>query len=60
MPIPAWYHVAAFTLVFVIVKITKLSGTGKAGEIMEFGGTWVFFLLCWRPLNKNIFSKVTY
>jgi hypothetical protein len=57
VPIPAWYHVAAFVVVFVIVKVTKISGTGKAGEIMEFGSTWIFFLLCWRPLNKNIFLK---
>jgi len=57
IPVPTWHQVIAYAALFLIVKITKLSGTGKKGEILEFGGTWIFFLMCWRPLNKKIFSK---
>jgi hypothetical protein len=54
LPIARWYHVVLYLLVFFISEATL---SGKKGEIIEFGGCWVFFMMWLNPYNHNIFNK---
>ncbi len=54
IPIPRNHHILAYVLLFALVSATPSS---KKGELMEFGGCWIFFLLTLTPHNYLNFSK---
>jgi len=53
VPIPRFHHFVVLLLVFIAAELTLSS---KKGELIEFGGTWVFFLLTLNPYNKAIYE----
>lgn len=57
LPIPKIFHLVNFLLIFLLVKLTP---SGKKGELLEFGGIWVFLLMMFNPLNRKIFSRVSF
>ncbi len=54
MPLPTWLHIVSYLLVFGLSELTK---SGKRGELLEFGGIWVFFLMLLYPLNREIYYQ---
>lgn len=52
MPLPTWVHIICYLLVFLLAQF---SGSGKKGELLEFGGIWIFFLMILYPLNREIY-----
>ncbi len=54
LPIPKWGHVAAYLLLALACEF--IAG-GKKGEILEFGGCWIFTLMLLSPLNTTVFSR---
>jgi hypothetical protein len=57
IPLPKYFHIAAYLL---LVVITELIAGGKKGEILEFGGVWIFVLMSIRPFNREIFSRKSF
>jgi hypothetical protein len=53
LPVPKAFHILAY---LVVVLCAELSGSGKKGEILEFGGVWIFTLMTLWPYNGHIFS----
>lgn len=54
LPLPRNYHILAYLLLFGLVQLIP---TPKKGEILEFGGCWIFLLMMFEPLNREIFSR---
>ncbi|RLA60362.1 MAG: hypothetical protein DRQ88_12905 [Epsilonproteobacteria bacterium] len=54
LPIPKNSHLVAYLILF---GLSFLIPSPKKGEILEFGGTFIFFLLLLHPYNENIFSR---
>jgi len=54
IPIPHYYHIAAY---LVLAAMAELIDGGKKGEILEFGGCWIFLLMSFQPYNRIIFSR---
>ena len=48
LPLPRGLHLVAFFLLFCLVQLIP---SGKKGEVLEFGGTSIFFLTLLFPLN---------
>jgi len=57
IPLPQYYHIFLYVLLFVTCVFIKKSPSGKSGEILEFGGTWICLLMILNPLNRPIFSR---
>ena len=54
IPLPHYYHIISYVLLF---GLTELIAGGKKGEILEFGGCWIFLLMSFQPYNRQIFSR---
>lgn len=54
MPLPTWAHIVSYLLVF---GLSELTGSGKRGELLEFGGIGVFLLMLLYPLNREIYYQ---
>ncbi|TNE97721.1 MAG: hypothetical protein EP326_10965 [Deltaproteobacteria bacterium] len=57
IPVPKLFHIAAYILLAIIVKFIDSS---RKGEILEFGGCWIFLLMCFGPLNRQLFSRKSF
>ncbi len=53
IPIPRGRHVIAYLLLFILVEINP---SPKRGELIEFGGTLIFFLIFLNPWNRRAFT----
>ncbi|MBT7610426.1 MAG: hypothetical protein HN576_11765 [Bacteriovoracaceae bacterium] len=54
IPVPKLFHIFAYLLLAFAVKLID---SPKKGEILEFGGCWIFLLMNFHPLNMEIFSR---
>lgn len=54
IPIPFAYQVISILVVFALTEMIR---HGKRAELLEAGIALLFFLIIYRPLNKEIFSK---
>ena len=54
LPIPRVSHVFLY---LVLGGIVLLIPSSKKGEILEFGGCWIFFIMILNPFNKSNFFK---
>ncbi|WP_127716495.1 hypothetical protein [Halobacteriovorax sp. HLS] len=57
IPLPKNFHIVAY---LILVGLTELIAGGKKGEILEFGGVWIFVLMLFSPLNRAIFSRKSF
>jgi len=57
LPMPKIYHIIAYLALFVLVQMIP---SGKKGELLEFGGSWIFLLMFFEPLNREIFSRKSF
>jgi hypothetical protein len=57
IPLPKIFHIVAY---LVLVGLTELIAGGKKGEILEFGGVWIFVLMLFAPYNRIIFSRKSF
>jgi hypothetical protein len=55
-PVPRPIHIVIFILVFVM---SELSPSGKKGELIEFGGCWMFLIMTFNPWNRDVFSRIS-
>ena len=53
IPIPEPFHALFFLILFLL---TLLIHDPRKGEILEFGGSWICFLLVLYPQNEDIFA----
>jgi|GEM_PF-66264 len=53
VPIPRTVHTVAYLILFLLATA---SGSFKRGEMLEFGGIWIFFCICYFPANKENFN----
>ena len=56
LPVPKLFHIVAYLLLALAVKFID---SPKKGEILEFGGCWIFLLMNFHPLNMEIFCRKT-
>jgi len=54
VPIPKNTHIIAYLTLF---GLSKLIVGHKPGEILEFGGCWIFYLMILEPFNRPLFSR---
>jgi hypothetical protein len=54
VPVPRFYQVISFLLVFAISGLLKHD---RNPELLECGAAALFFLIIYNPLNKFIYSK---
>lgn len=54
IPVPRYRHTIAYALLFFICEMIP---SGKSGEMLEFGGCFIFVLILWFPQNKQLFTK---
>lgn len=54
IPVPRIYHIVAYV---TLAAIAKTIPSGKKGEILEFGGVWIFTLMIFEPFNRDFFSR---
>ena len=52
VPIPRIIHIFAYIALALLVELTH---GGKKGELLEFGGVWIFYLMVLFPKNKEIY-----
>ncbi len=57
LPLPKMYHIAAYISLAIIAEFVD---GGKKGEILEFGGSWIFLLMIFEPYNREIFSRKSF
>jgi hypothetical protein len=57
IPLPKVFHIVAY---LALVGLTELIAGGKKGEILEFGGVWIFVLMTFAPYNRDIFSRKSF
>lgn len=53
LPIPRVRHIVAYLILFALCSIMP---SPKRGEILEFGGTFIFFILILFPVNREIYD----
>lgn len=53
IPIARGHHVIAYLVIFLLVEINP---SPKRGELVEFGGTLMFFLMFLNPWNRRSFE----
>jgi hypothetical protein len=54
IPVPCLWHIACYVILFAFVQITP---SPKRGELLEFGGCWIFFCLNLFPFNREIYRR---
>ena len=54
IPLPRGVHIILYLLLF---GITSIMPSTKKGEVLEFGGTFIFLIMILFPLNREIFQK---
>ena len=54
LPVPKMFHIGAYILLALLGEAVN---SPKKGEMLEFGGCWIFFLMTIRPFNRHIFSR---
>ncbi len=54
IPIPKITHIVAYLILFFLAQ--SIPGH-KKGEILEFGGCWIFFIMILAPQNREYFSR---
>ncbi|CAM9977315.1 unnamed protein product, partial [Chrysoparadoxa australica] len=54
LPIPKIYHIVAYICLEIAAE--AIAG-GKKGEILDFGGCWIFLIMIFEPFNREIFSR---
>lgn len=54
IPIPSGIHIISMLIIFLLAEISM---SPKKGELIEFGGSFVFLLLVYNPLNVHIYSS---
>ncbi len=54
-PVPQIYQTIGFLILFGFVNLTN---SNKKGELMEFGGCFLFLLITYMPFNKHLFKKI--
>lgn len=57
LPLPRLAHVVFYAILFIISEITP---SGKKGELLEFGGCWIFLIMTFNPHNREVFSRVSF
>jgi hypothetical protein len=56
VPVPRAYHILCYLALFIIVTLTPSS---RKGELLEFGGCALFFLIVLFPANEEVFQRKT-
>jgi hypothetical protein len=56
IPVPRYYHILFYLALFIIVLLTP---SKRKGELLEFGGCALFFLIILFPVNEKIFQPAT-
>lgn len=56
IPVPRLPHILCYAALLAMVQF--IPGT-RASEILEFGGVWIFILMIYHPLNREVFSRKT-
>lgn len=56
IPVPKAIHIFAYILLAVLAYMIP---GHKKGEILEFGGCWIFYIMTLEPLNRERFSRVS-
>lgn len=54
LPIPRNFHLVLYVILFIGVKLIS---SGRRGEVLEFGGCWIFLLMILNPKNVEIYKK---
>ncbi|MFZ8933033.1 MAG: hypothetical protein ACO20H_08600 [Bacteriovoracaceae bacterium] len=55
-PVPRPIHILLFIVVFAM---SEMSPSGKKGELIEFGGCWMFLIMTFNPWNRDVFSRIS-
>lgn len=53
LPLPRLVHILLYLLLFIVVSNVP---SGKKGELLEFGGTAIFFMIVFFPSNREVFA----
>lgn len=56
IPVPRPIHIGLFIFVFIL---SEISPSGKKGELIEFGGCWLFLIMLFNPWNRDIYSRTS-
>ncbi len=56
LPVPKLFHILAY---LILAAAVEMIDSPKKGEILEFGGCWIFLLMNFYPFNGDIFSRKT-
>ncbi|MBL6989984.1 MAG: hypothetical protein ISR65_09410 [Bacteriovoracaceae bacterium] len=54
IPLPRGFHIICYLLLAFLVLV--LTPSTKKGELLEFGGCWIFFMTTLRPYNHKVFE----
>ena len=54
IPIPRVFHILSYIILVILVELVDSS---KKGELLEFGGCWIFLLMIFNPYNREIFKE---
>lgn len=54
IPIPKNIHIILYIFLFALATA---SGSPKKGELLEFGGCWIFFMMILFPYNLDVYKK---
>ena len=54
IPIPRVFHIISYIILIILVSTVSSS---KKGELLEFGGCWIFLLMIFNPYNREIFKE---
>ncbi len=57
IPIPKPTHIIAYLTLFFLAQ--SIPGH-KKGEILEFGGCWIFYIMILAPRNRDYFSRKSF
>lgn len=57
LPLPKIFHIIFYICLAGVVSLTD---SAKKGELLEFGGCWIFLLMTFRPYNRQIFSRISF
>ncbi len=53
IPIPKTIHIISYIILAALIFLTP---SAKKGELLEFGGCWIFFFITFFPKNKSIYK----
>jgi len=54
IPIPRVFHIISYIILIILVSMVDSS---RKGELLEFGGCWIFLLMIFNPYNREIFKE---